>query len=288
MAVTGGIKFFDLNLADSKTGTTAPSASSGLPSAPFILDRNYYTYWRSVGSDDTTWEDVVIDFPAAVSFNRVFLIGHNFKEFYLERWTGSFWSNDFGTVVGVNGETPDGPASTRYNDYSRNTAYYEINYLGGSITTSSLKINVRKTQVADEEKFLNSLVVTNELGTLAGFPIIVDATKDKKIRKATLLNGRTFTEKSLEVFRTRLDFKNYPPGLEDDLDLVYSLFDRDEDFYIWLCGGRAGEPYFKYTLRGWRLEDLPLVQTVNIFKDKYRRNIYTSMVDLKMNLEEAG
>ena len=156
------------------------------------------------------------------------------------------------------------------------------------MTTDRIEITATKTQIADEQKYLNSFVVGNEIGTLEGFPVVRDVTKDKKLRKSILLNGRSYIEKSLEVFRCWIDFKNYPPGLEDDLDLVYDLFDRDEDFYVWLCGGRAGEPWFKYALRGWRLQDLILTQTVTSFKDKYRKNIYNGVVDLKLNLEEAG
>lgn len=278
MAITGGIKFFDENLADSKTGADAV-ASSGDPSADFILDRNQYTVWRSVGSDDTTTETLEITLAASESFSRLFLARHNFKEFKVEYWSGA-WV-DFSNVIGVNGATSSVISETAYEE---NTAYYEFD----EVTTDRILISATKTQVVDEEKFLNSFVVTSELGTLEGFPIIKDATKDKKLRKSILLNGRSFVTKSLEVFRTAIDFKNYPPGLEDDLNLSYSLFDRDNNFYVWLCGGRSGEPYFKYQLRGYLLEDLILVQTVNIFKDKYRKNIYNNPVSLQVKLEEAG
>lgn len=278
MSITGGIKFFDQNLADSKTGADVV-ASSGDPSADYILDRNQYTVWRSVGSDDTTTETLEITLSASETFSRLFLIRHNFKEFTVKYWTGS-WV-DFSNITGINGTTSSIISETVYD---ANTAYYEFD----EVTTTKILITATKTQVADEEKFLNGFVVNSELGTLQGYPIIKDVTKDKKLRKATLLNGRSFVTKSLEVFRTAIDFKNYPPLLTDDLDLIYYLFDRDSNFFVWLCGGRNGEPYFKYQLRGFRIEDLILVQTVNIFKDKYRKNTYSSMVDVKLRLEEAG
>jgi len=131
-------------------------------------------------------------------------------------------------------------------------------------------------------------VISNEIGTLQGYPIVKDATKDRKLRKSILLNGRSFITKSLEVMRFTIDFKNYPPGLEDDLNLVYSLFDRDENFLTWLCGGRSGDPYFKYQLRGFRAEDLIETQVVNIFKDSYRNNYYNGVVKLKLSLEESS
>jgi len=278
MAITGGIKFFEPNLADSETGASV-TASSGDPSADFILDRNQYTVWRSVGSDDTTTETLEITLAGTETFSRLFLIRHNFKEFKVEWWNGA-WV-DFSNVVGVNGATSSAISET---DYTRNTAYYEFD----EVTTDRILISATKTQVADEEKFLNAFVITTELGTLAGFPVIRDATKDKKLRKAILLNGRSYIEKSLEVFRTAIDFKNYPPTYPDDLNLIFDLFDRDDKFFVWLCGGRSEDVYFKYQLRGFRLEDLILVQTVNVFKDKYRKNYYNGVVDVKLNLEEAG
>lgn len=279
MAINGGIKFFDLNLADSKTGADAV-ASSGDPSADFILDRNQFTVWRSVGSDDTTTETLTITLPASQTFNRLFLIRHNFKEFTAKYWDG-FSFADFANVIGVNGVTSSIISEATY---TANTAYYEFD----SVTTTKIEITATKTQVVDDQKFLNSFVVSTELGTLVGFPIVKDVTKDKKLRKSVLLNGRSFVTKSIEVFRTSIDFKNYPPGLEGDLDLLFTLFDRGDNFFVWLSGGRNDSPFFKYQLRGFRLEDLILSQVVNIFKDKYRKNLYNSMVDMKLKLEEAG
>ena len=278
MTISGGIKFFDLNLADSKTGATA-TASSGDPSADFILDRNQYTVWRSVGSDDTTTETVEITLDAPETFSRLFLLRHNFKEFIVE-YDDSGWT-DFSNVIGINGVTSSVISET---DYAADSAYYEFD----TVTTDKIRISATKTQVADEEKFLNSFAVCEELGTLEGFPIIKNATKDKKLRKSTLLNGRSFVTKSLEVMRFSLDFKNYPASLLNDLDLLFSLFDRDDNFLVWLCGGKNGEPYFKYQLRGFRIEDLIEMQVVNIFKDSYRKNYYNGVVRMKLSLEEAG
>jgi hypothetical protein len=279
MPITGGIKFFEPNFADSKNNPTV-TVSTGEPSADFIVDRNKYTYWRSVGSDDTTTEIIQIDLVAPLAINRVFLLDHNFKQYTVIYGSGP---SDFTNVIGVNGV--ENPTEINETDYAFNSSYYEFD----EVTTDRIIIGVTKTQVADQEKYLNSFVVTTELGTFQGYPN-ANATKDKKLRKSILLNGRSNIDKSLEVTRFKIDFKNYPPPTPyaDDLDLTYSLFDRDDNFLVWLCGGRAGDPYFKYQLRGWRLEDLIEVQTVNVFKDSYRKNYYNGPVRLKMNLEEAG
>lgn len=279
MAITGGIKFFDKNKADSLTGAMA-IASSGNPSAGFILDRSNFTVWRSVGSDDTTTETITITLPTSQTFNRLFLLRHNFKEFTVKFFDG-FSFVDFVNVVGINGITTSGISETVY---ALGSSYYEFD----SVTTTQIEITVTKTQVVNEEKFLNSFVVTPELGTLVGFPIIKNVTKDRNLRKSTLLNGRVFVDKSIEVMRFLIDFKNYPPLLTLDLDLLVTLFDRDDNFLVWLSGGRDGIPFFKRQLVGFRIEDLIQVQVVNVFKDSYRKNTYVSMVNQKLNLEEAS
>jgi hypothetical protein len=280
MTISGGIKFFEPNLADSKTGATV-TASTGQPAAPFILDRNKYTFWRSVGSDDLTVETLEITLDSSQAISRLFLVNHNFKTLQALWWDGGGWV-EFQNVTGINSVES---AVIIEAAYALNTAYYEFD----EVTTDKIIITTKETQTPDQEKFLNSFIVTNELGTLQGFPNIKDATKDKKLRKSTMLNGRSFIDKSLEVIRFTVDFKNYPAPTPyaDDLDLVYSIFDRDENFLVWLCGGRNGDPYFKYQLRGFRIEDIIEVQTVNIFKDSYRSNYYNGTVKLMLKLEEA-
>lgn len=278
MTITGGIKFFDLNFADSKTGASA-AASSGNPSVGFVLDRNQYTVWRSVGSDDTIAETLEITLSESKTFDRLFLIHHNFKQFTVQYWD-SGWT-DFANIIGINGVTA---AQISETTYDANSAYYEFD----EVSTNRILITATKTQIVDEQKFLNSFAATSELGTLDGFPIVKNATKDKKLRKSILLNGRSHVNKSIEVMRFSIDFKNYPPPLQADLDLIYNLFDRDDNFLTWICGGRNGNPYFGYQLRGFRIEDVIETQVVNIFKDSYRNNFYNGTVRLKLKLEEAG
>ena len=282
MPVTGGIKFFDQSKADSRTGAFIGGASSGLPAAPFIIDRNKYTRWLSVGSNDTIMEFVIVEFPEQRTVSRLFLLDLNFKWLEILWWDGFAWV-PFSGVTALNGQSL---VVARYTNYTETSSYFEIS----PVTTDQIMIRAKETHIANQQKYLNSFVATNELGTFQGFPVIRDATKDKKLRKSILLNGRAFVVKSLEVMRFSIDFKNYPAPTpySDDLDLVYDLFDRDDNFLIWLCGGRNGDPYFKYQLRGFRIEDLIEVQVTNIFKDSYKNNFYNGTVKLKLILEEAA
>ena len=277
MAITGGIKFFESYKTLASEGNFA-TASTGDPSANFALDRNDFTCWRSSGSDDLTTETWELTFFESTTIDRLFIINHNFKEFVIEYDDSGF--TDFSNVVGIDGELVSGISETTF---SEDTAYYEFD----SVTTTKIRIQVTKTQVVDAEKFLTTFVATIELGTLEGFPNIAPVSKDKNIRKKETLNGRIFVQKSLETKRYNLDFKNYPAELPDDLNLIISLFDSDDPTLVWLCGGRRGEPFFKFTLVGFRLRDLIQMHITAPFNDSYRNNLYNGTVKMKVKLEEA-
>lgn len=169
MSISGGIKFFDLNLADSKTDASAV-ASSGNPSAGFVLDRNQYTVWRSVGSDDTTTETLEITLSESKTFDRLFLIRHNFKQFTIQYWD-SGWT-DFANIIGINGVTATQISETAY---ATNSAYYEFD----AVTTDRILITATKTQIVDEQKFLNSLWQLPSLGHWAVFRLSKTPRKTK-------------------------------------------------------------------------------------------------------------
>ena len=79
MAITGGFKFFEPNIAQSKKGATALSTSNNSISS-FIINANKYTRWVSTGEDKRkSTIEVFLPYPQKV--NRLFLINHNFKEF---------------------------------------------------------------------------------------------------------------------------------------------------------------------------------------------------------------
>lgn len=284
MAVTGGVKFFEPNFADSRGGSYVIATISGQSSADFIIDRNKYTVWRSVGSNDTITEQLTVYFPGiGFSFSRLFIIGHNFKDFRIRRWQPGPGYIDFPATIGINSQTAAGINET---NYELNSAYYEFQ----QISTDKILIECQTTQIANQEKFLNLFIITDEIGTFQGFPLISEVSQDRKNRKSIMLNGRSRIDKSLEVMRFLINFQNYftLESYRPDLDLIYKLFDRDDNFLTWLCGGRADDPWFKYSLRGFRVEDLIETQIVNQLKGTYKNNYYNGVIKLKMILEEAA
>ena len=279
MAITGGVKFFDTNVALFQNDAEA-TASTGDAAANRAIDRNPITKWRSVGSGDTITETFTITFDGTKTIDRVAVVDHNFKEFTIKYDVAGVFT-DFTTVVGIGGALGGGISETTF---SEDTAYYEFD----SVSTTRIQLSITKTQTADEEKKMSQVIATAELGTLQGFPVVngFKSTRNQRTRK--VLSGRSVIQKSNETVSFRLDFKNYPPSLAiNDFDLMYQLFDREANFSVWLCGGKFGTDNFRYTLRGFRLKDFYEMQVARDFRTSYSKNVYINVLNLRVDLEEA-
>lgn len=276
-----GVMFFSENLITIEGGSAASALVSGDDSVQSILDRNPDTYWRSVDSDDTTEERIIIEFPTLYDISALFLIGMNFKEFKV-RWQTFIvgtW-NEFTNVTGVGGAKSGVNETT----YAYDTGYYTFD----SVNTAAIEIKCLKTQVADAEKFLSQVfVVESRLGQLSGYPnVTVHNDRASKVR--TAISGRRIISKSRELLHADLTFDNYPTASEyvADVELIYSLFHRDKPFLVWLCGGAVGSTAFKHTLRGFRLRDVVQMQIENVIDATYNENIYIAQANLEVNLVE--
>ncbi len=276
MAIGGGIKFFKRSQNLYADGATI-SASTGNAAAPRSIDRNPITYWRSVSSNDLTTETITITFDDDKTINRLLLVDHNWKAYNVKYFSGGSYVH-FSSVVGIGGSLSNITETV----YATDTAYYEF----ASVTTSAIQITITSTQTANQEKYINQIIATQELGTLQGYPIIKSLTLDRNPRVKEMLSGRTLTLKSEQNFETTLEFKDYPASLSADIDLMFALYDREENFIIWICGGRNGSTYFKKQLPGFRLKDVFQVQTSSAIKPTYSDNIYTCPVNFTLRFTE--
>lgn len=273
--ISGGIKFFRPNrVLGSDAGTIA--ATSGDIVSANAIDKNPITFWTSVGSDDTTTETLIQTFPET-QIDRLLFQDHNFKEFVSEYWNGSSWTA-FTDVVGI-----DGPRSgISETDFADDTAYYET----ALVTTTGLRTQVTKTQVPDAQKFITQIIATTEIGTLQGFPTIKAPAHSRNSRVKPMLSGKVLVQKGIDSFAVTLDFDRYPTSLVADLDLAMSLFDEEDPFLVWLCGGRRGASYFRYTPRGMRLKDIYLMQLTKDVKPELLSGVYINPVSIQLTLEE--
>ena len=222
MAITGGIKFFTQSLCSTINGG-ASVASTGNNSAPYSIDRNPFTVWRSVASNDTISETLTITFPST-TFNRLFLVGHNLKDFNV-KYGPPGYATDFASVVGLDGAL----ASVIETVFADNTSYYEFT----PVTTTGIRLTALKTQVANQEKYVSQVVIANELGTILGFPVVQPVSVNRNLRVNDMLSGRKSIVKAIETFGFKLQLNPYPSSYGADMDLLLSLSDKESPFQSW-------------------------------------------------------
>lgn len=270
MAIGGGIKFFN----QSKILDASASAPiSGDASVSALLNANKETFYRSVGSSDSVTEEIEITFSESKTIDRLFLINFNGKDFNIMYDVTGTWTH-FANVLDIDGSQSNITETV----YSENTYYAEFDV----VTTNKIRIQVLKTQVANAEKFINQAVVTKELSTLVGYPDIRNISLDRQLRSKKTISGKYSVQKSLESLSVTLSFKDYPSAAvyNVDIDAMLELHDLEDPFITWLCGGRFGTKYFKYTLPGFRLKDVIQTQVNNSYKLSYTNNIYINPLNL--------
>jgi hypothetical protein len=279
MSITGGIKFFETSKCLNVNGATA-SASSGDAAANYALDRNPYTLWYTNGSNDLTTETFTITLTAAASFNRIFLLSHNFKQYTLKYKLAGVWT-DFTNVRGMDGLK----ATISETTFSDTSSYYEFDL----VSATEIQMTVTKTQTANQEKELAQIVLTKEIGTLAGFPVIKEVVVDRNSKVKRTLSGRYSIQKADETANFSINFKGYPSAVayNVDIDLMMTLHDLDDPFLVWLCGGKRGTTYFNYTLRGFRLQDLYQMQIEKAYKLSYTSSITKNSLNCEVLLQES-
>lgn len=281
MAILGGIKFFEQSKNLFKNGASTV-ASSGDAGGKFAIDQNTITRWRSSGSSDSITETLEVTFSASSTINRILLTDHNLKEFTVKYNVAGVFT-DFTTVVGLDGALGGGISETAFAD---DTAYYEFD----SVTTDKILISMAKTQIADQEKFINQVVSTLELGTLEGFPRIRRLELNRNLRSTKVISGKRLIQPSERSFRARLEFKNYPRSLSSDITLIFNLFNRDDAFLVWICGGRRGIAFHGtngFQLDGYKLKDIFQVFFERAISPAYSKNVFSNSVNFRADLHEV-
>jgi len=270
MSVTGGVKFFKKN----KISDGSVVASSGTSSGKFILDLDVDTYWTSLGSSDGVSETITISTSKSQTIDRILLLDHNFKTYNVKYYDGSSYV-DFANVIKIGGATL---STINETNYDQDSSYYEFT----QVSTTSIRITVSHTQIPNEDKYLSQAIASTELGTFVGYPEINSVTMDRNNRVKKTIGGRFSVQKANKTFGFDLRFRNYPSSdvYNVDIDLALTLFESEDPFIIYACGGRYESQHFKKAIPGFRLKDAFLMQINRAYKLKYLKNIYVNPIDL--------
>lgn len=271
MSMTNGVSFFDKSLCLFKDGAIA-TASTNPAAENLVLGQDKYYRWESSGSDDSQTETITITFPNAVEISRLFVLGHNLKNFSITTADGSF--------LNVNSLDATGGTGISETAYNRSTAYYEFT----PVTLNDLTITMNTTQTVDAEKFVTQIIATNEIGTLRGFPNVSEIGIDRNLIKDKSITGRSIIEKGHEVVGFSMSLNSYPH--QEDIDILDALHNRENPFLVWLCGGKPDN--FRLKQRGWRLEDVYQMQVAGAIANGYEKNVYTLGARARYSFEEVA
>lgn len=265
MAITGAYKFFTKSYLDIDFESVSITATSNAPFITKIQDRKPYTRWISSGTDDTTTEEIIVDFGVERTIDRLHLIDHNWKEFNIQYWNGSIYT-DFSTAIS---ETVNADKTT----------YFEFN----SVDTQLIRLQAIKSQVVDAEKYLYQLLATAELGTFVGYPTFTPNFQVKRASKELVSGRKKYSNFDQAAFFT-LTFNRYPPA--NDHSILLSLFENRQEFYFWPCGG--DETQFRFALNGTRLEDIYLCVIDGQYSPWFDNNVYNLSPNASVRLTEVG
>lgn len=271
MSMSGGVSFYEKSKALFADGATA-AASSANAFANLAIGTNKYFKWVSSGSDDLTTETYTITLPAAVAISRIFLVGHNFKQFQIKYGVGT----DFTGVTGLDDYSGSSISETTF---ARDTAYYEFD----EVTTDTIILTVDKTQTADAEKEIIQVIATNEIGTLEGFPTVNGVKLDRNTFKDKATSGRLHVQRGYENASFNMRLSTYP--IQDDIDILDTLHAKNEPFLVWLNGGKPDQ--FRFTQRGWRLQDIYQMQIDDDANNGFAQNVYVMGVDQSYSFVEV-
>jgi hypothetical protein len=275
--ITGGIKFFEPSKCLFKEGAIATANSNPL-NASLILNYDKDTAWVSSGSTEGVAATITITLPSSKTFNRLFLLNHNLKTYTVTYGAGA---TNFANVITVNNASM---ANITETTYGYDSSYYEFD----AVTTDQINISCTNVQniAVTVEKFLSSLILTTEIGT---FSIDGLAKTNPKInpnnRIAQNFNNKSIVQRGADSFSVNLS-SDYVYE-QADLDLYASLYERNTDFLVWLCGGRVGSTYFRISTKPFRLLDVYRVQNIDTFDNSYYKGLYSAAPSSSLSLVEV-
>lgn len=254
--ISGMMKVFYNNFLIDYTNTI--TSLSGSTSLANLTDLDRTTRWLSQGSSDLVTEYINIVFNTAQTINRLVLLNMNWKNFHIMYWDGSSWLDFqnvytlsttpagavYGTAVYGTDVYSEAVADSANADSSR---YFEFD----TVSTTTIRIEINTTIVANAEKYLYELYIGAEIGTfvqdLTSAPCSVQAVRsDTNATYVKKSNGGEIKYERSDKWAAKFALKQVLNTA--DQTIVNTMFDQGQ-FAILPCGA------VPYTQRGMRLID---------------------------------
>lgn len=207
------VTFYEKNVIDSSSSTFAcTTADETTAENAFDGDRN--TKLISSGSTNGNPEVFEITFAAAVSFNRIFIGGHNILNGEVLYDSGSGY-------VGFS-------VPVKLSQNSETSNYFEFDTVSG---VDSIKITIDLCIGYADEKYISEIIAFTELGTFSKNPVSYSMPvfeDDSRIHE--LSDGGNFKVLFGSKFHSTLIFNNMTTA---DMALTRLIKDRIDPFYVY-------------------------------------------------------
>jgi hypothetical protein len=272
--MSGQIYFFKKNLIDLEktdftiTVTDSVANNNGQAFINYLLNRNNYSGWATTGSTDAANTQLEIVFSDAKTVQDILLIKHSFKSYTIQYDPDGLGYHDFSTAISVSGNADE-------NSFHTFTA----------VSVMKIKIIITGTIVANSDKFMRQLIVTNHqgLGQLSAFPQIKGPTLSLSKKINTMVGGKINVVESAESFSCTLTVKNW--SNDADLTTLENIYFNRDGVLIWMCGN--DESQFLTQRIMYRKEDIYLVRPSDEWQGEWYSGLYRSGMDISISLKEA-
>lgn len=266
--MAGQLLFFNKSVADFENTTVVLTVTSGSTTIANILNRSSRDAWASEGSSDIISETIIADLGDVRRISSILVLKHNFKHYRVY-----YWNEDTSAYVLI--------TDSNLVQADTENAYIE---LATPVNTSKIRIIIDDTLVANEEKTLAQLILTTKIGQLEGWPIIKKPTLSRDGKANKMLSGKFNYQVSAGAYSATLEVANW--SSDDDLEIVETLYDINEGFLFWPCGGDAEQ--FKSIRKGYRYEDIYLCRCSNEYVPELYGGFYQSGMVMKIDLVEVN
>ena len=258
-----GLRFFGTdynNIAFANTVTV----SSRDANKNFMFDGLIYTRW--ISSDENTDGNAIsieVDYVTNKTFDSFYIYNTNISNVAIDYWNGSSWISVSTLIKSTDNR-------------------YVFGHLSSPVTATKVRITGSNTIVADQEKSVTLFNTFLEIGQFEYFP----TPKYKNNSKQDILkmdDGRNFIIERGGAFEVTLTFKSHVN--QNDINLMRTLIDRKESFYIWECGGDIS--IFTYSIKPFRFRDIFKVAIVGPDSGEYTKNYYKGGYNDKIKMIET-
>lgn len=265
------IRFFKKNVIDlsdlnaSITVTDAVATNNGQDFVNFLRNRKNTSAWITTGSTDAALTQLDVLMSSKADIDSIVLVKSNFDSYTIQYWNGVAYV-DFSTPISETGNTIE-------------TTFHQFT----GVQTEKIRIIIQGTMVADEDKILRQLIVTEELGQFNGWPVVKNPKISTSKKKNVMLSGKINLVETIENFSTTLEAKILKDS--DDLDLIENIHFRREGVLIWVNSG--DDTQFSSLRLGYRKEDIYLVRPINDYVPEFYQGLYQSGIKFKLSLQES-